>query len=59
MTPLNLPGGARAMALGVIFSRVGHGSGFSITGELRSNPAPLPGMRGLVTTAGTLLAPAG
>ncbi|MFL9936062.1 terephthalate dihydrodiol dehydrogenase [Paraburkholderia sp. RL18-103-BIB-C] len=58
MTPVNLPGRARAMAVGVIFSRAGHGCGFGATGESRSDPAPLPGMRGLVTT-GTLLAPAG
>ncbi|AUT63163.1 hypothetical protein [Paraburkholderia terrae] len=58
MTPANLRGPARAMEMGVIFSRAGHGSGFSTTDELRSNPAPLPGMRGLVTT-GTMPAPAG
>jgi hypothetical protein len=46
------------MELGVIYSSAGHGCGFGTTGEWRSNPAPLPGMRGLVTT-GTMLAPAG
>jgi hypothetical protein len=57
MTPANLRGPARAMTVGVIYSSAGDGCGFGITREWRSNPAPRPGMRCLVTT-GTMPAPA-
>jgi len=45
------------MTVGVIYSSAGDGCGFGITREWRSNPAPRPGMRCLVTT-GTMPAPA-
>ena len=52
--PVKLRAGRHSAALsvgaGVIFSSVGHGSGFDIAGRLRADPAPLLGAIRLVTT---------
>jgi 4-hydroxythreonine-4-phosphate dehydrogenase len=56
--PVKLRAGRHSAALsvgaGVMFSSVGHGSGFDIAGTLRADPAPLLGTIRLVTT-GTVL----
>jgi 4-hydroxythreonine-4-phosphate dehydrogenase len=56
--PVKLRAGRNSAALsvgaGVMFSSVGHGSGFDIAGALRADPAPLLGTIRLVTT-GTVL----
>jgi 4-hydroxythreonine-4-phosphate dehydrogenase len=58
--PVKLRAGRHSAALsigaGVIFSSVGHGSGFDIAGQLRADPAPLLAALRLVTT-GTLPVP--
>ena len=58
--PVKLRAGRHSAALsigaGVLFSSVGHGSGFDIAGTLRADAAPLLGAVRLVTT-GTVLAP--
>lgn len=58
--PVKLRAGRHSAALsigaGVLFSSVGHGSGFDIAGALRADAAPLLGAIRLVTT-GTVLAP--
>jgi 4-hydroxythreonine-4-phosphate dehydrogenase len=58
--PVKLRAGRHSAALsigaGVLFSSVGHGSGFDIAGTLRADAAPLLGAIRLVTT-GTVLAP--
>lgn len=58
--PVKLRAGRHSAALsigaGVLFSSVGHGSGFDIAGTLLADPAPLLGAIRLVTT-GTVLAP--
>lgn len=41
---------AMSVGAGVVFSSVGHGSGFDIAGQLRADPAPLLGAIRLVTT---------
>jgi 4-hydroxythreonine-4-phosphate dehydrogenase len=59
--PVKLRAGRHSAALsigaGVMFSSVGHGSGFDIAGKLCADAAPLLGALRLVTT-GTVLAPA-
>jgi 4-hydroxythreonine-4-phosphate dehydrogenase len=58
--PVKLRAGRHSAALsigaGVLFSSIGHGSGFDIAGTLRADAAPLLGAIGLVTT-GTVLPP--
>jgi len=58
--PVKLRAGRHSAAMsvgaGVVFSSVGHGSGFDIAGQLRADPAPLLGAIRLVTT-GTMAAP--
>ncbi len=58
--PVKLRAGRHSAALsigaGVMFSSVGHGSGFDIAGTLRADAAPLLGAIRLVTT-GTVLSP--
>jgi 4-hydroxythreonine-4-phosphate dehydrogenase len=59
--PVKLLAGRHSAALsigaGVIFSSVGHGSGFDIAGQLCADPAPLLGALRLVST-GTVPVPA-
>jgi 4-hydroxythreonine-4-phosphate dehydrogenase len=61
--PVKLRAGRYSAALsigaGVVFSSVGHGSGFDIAGTLRADPVPLLGAIGLVTTGTVLPAQAG
>jgi 4-hydroxythreonine-4-phosphate dehydrogenase len=60
--PVKLRAGrhSAAMSIGgdVVFSSVGHGSGFDIAGQLLADPAPLLGAIGLVTRGELPLAPA-
>ncbi|MFL9961182.1 4-hydroxythreonine-4-phosphate dehydrogenase PdxA [Paraburkholderia sediminicola] len=60
--PVKLRAGRHSAALsigaGVVFSSVGHGSGFDIAGTLRADAAPLLGAIHLVTTGTALSAPA-
>lgn len=59
--PVKLLAGRHSAALsvgaGVVFSSVGHGSGFDIAGQMRADPGPLMGTLRLVT-AGMVSAPA-
>ncbi|MFM0204069.1 4-hydroxythreonine-4-phosphate dehydrogenase PdxA [Paraburkholderia fungorum] len=61
--PVKLRAGRHSAALsigaGVMFSSVGHGSGFDIAGTLRADAAPLLGALRLVTTGTVLPARAG
>lgn len=61
--PVKLRAGRHSAALsigaGVVFSSVGHGSGFDIAGRLRADPAPLLGAIRLITTGTVLPAQAG
>jgi 4-hydroxythreonine-4-phosphate dehydrogenase len=57
--PVKLRAGRRSAALsvgaGLVFSSVGHGSGFDIAGQLRADPAPLLGTLELLATGGSTL----
>jgi 4-hydroxythreonine-4-phosphate dehydrogenase len=61
--PVKLRAGRHSAALsigaGLMFSSVGHGSGFDIAGTLRADAAPLLGALRLVTTGTVLPAQAG